>query len=54
MDIFDIINFIPFLDTLSVMVGAFIGWNVPQPTYMKLLQKWVVNKWKEFRSKEDK
>lgn len=35
------------LDTIFwIAVGAFIGWNFPQPFYAKWLQEWIVNKWK--------
>lgn len=29
---------------LWVVVGAFVGWNVPQPRYAKAVQGWVVKK----------
>ncbi len=54
MDIFDIVGFIPGIDMMSLFIGAFIAWNIPQPFWAKMAQNWVVNKWKEFRSKEDK
>ncbi len=27
-----------------IAVGAFVGWNVPQPRYAKAIQGWVVEK----------
>lgn len=27
-----------------ILVGAFIGWNVPQPRHAKAIQGWVVRK----------
>ena len=32
-----------------VAVGAFVGWNVPQPTYAKVVQAWLVAKFNSFR-----
>tara|TARA_A100001011_G_scaffold393140_2_gene482320 strand:- start:5317 stop:5454 length:138 start_codon:yes stop_codon:yes gene_type:complete len=29
---------------IAIVVGAFVGWNVPQPTYMKKIQTWVMGK----------
>ena len=29
---------------LWTVVGAFIGWNVPQPRYAKAIQRWVTGK----------
>lgn len=29
-----------------IAVGAFIGWNFPQPAYAKAIQSWVVTKFK--------
>lgn len=34
-----------------VAVGAFVGWNVPQPAYAKLIQAWFVTKYNNFRAK---
>lgn len=31
---------------LWVAVGAFVGWNVPQPRYARAAQNWVVRKLK--------
>lgn len=44
------------LDTLLLIaIGAFIGWNFPQPTYAKWIQDWVVGMWNKFTNKtEDK
>ena len=30
--------------TLWILAGIFIGWNVPQPTYARLVQSWVIRK----------
>ena len=30
--------------TLWILVGIFVGWNVPQPTYARRVQSWVVRK----------
>ena len=43
------------LDVLFwIAVGAFIGWNVPQPGYAKWLQAWVVGKVNSFRDRKKK
>lgn len=40
------------LDTLFwVGLGAFIGWNFPQPGYAKAFQKWALNRWAAFKEK---
>jgi len=40
------------LDTILLLaVGAFIGWNLPQPFWAKAVQEWAVAKWEEFKSK---
>jgi len=31
---------------LWVALGAFVGWNFPQPAFAKWLQAWVINKFK--------
>jgi hypothetical protein len=51
MDIFDVINFIPFIDSFSFIVGAFVAWNFPQPMYAKVIQDFVIRKYKEWRAK---
>lgn len=33
-----------------ILVGAFIGWNLPQPFWAKALQAKIVAKWNEFKS----
>jgi len=33
---------------LWVLVGLFIGWNLPQPWYAKKAQDWVLGKIKNF------
>lgn len=33
---------------LWVAIGAFIGWNMPQPWYAKAIQNWVVSKIQSF------
>jgi len=32
-------------------IGAFIGWNLPQPFWAKAIQEWVITKWNEFKAK---
>lgn len=27
-----------------IVVGAFIGWNVPQPKYARAIQRWMFGK----------
>jgi hypothetical protein len=40
------------LDTLFfVLVGAFVGWNFPQPAYAVAFQKWATNRWLAFKAK---
>ena len=34
-----------------IAVGAFIGWNLPQPFWAKMFQEYVSNKWEEFKKK---
>jgi hypothetical protein len=34
-----------------VAVGAFIGWNVPQPGYARAIQRWVVGRSKALTGK---
>lgn len=34
-----------------IAVGAFIGWNLPQPFYAVMLQNFVKSKWEEFKKK---
>lgn len=36
---------------LWVAVGAFIGWNLPQPFYAVMFQKYLTSKWEEFKAK---
>lgn len=36
---------------LWVAVGAFVGWNFPQPAYAKAVQAWVVARWDAFTNK---
>lgn len=31
---------------LWVGVGAFVGWNFPQPAFAKWVQDWAINKFK--------
>jgi hypothetical protein len=40
------------LDTvLLIAIGAFIGWNLPQPFWAKAFQKVAMEKWAKFRNK---
>lgn len=32
-----------------IAVGAFIGWNLPQPFWAKMVQDWATKKWNEFK-----
>lgn len=34
-----------------IAVGAFVGWNLPQPFWAKAFQAYVENKWEEFKKK---
>ncbi len=34
---------------ILILIGMFIGWNFPQPTYAKLFQEWVLEKWENFK-----
>lgn len=34
-----------------IAVGAFIGWNFPQPIWATLAQQWVISKWYNFTNK---
>jgi len=34
-----------------IALGAFIGWNLPQPFWAKMVQEWAMNKWEEFKKK---
>jgi len=31
---------------LWVAVGAFVGWNFPQPSWAKFIQTWIQSKFK--------
>jgi hypothetical protein len=40
------------LDTLILVgIGAFIGWNFPQPFWAVAAQKWAKNRWEAFKAK---
>ncbi len=32
-----------------ITIGAFIGWNVPQPGWAILIQEWITNKISNFK-----
>jgi hypothetical protein len=34
-----------------IAVGAFLGWNFPQPFWAKAIQEWAKTKWTEFKAK---
>lgn len=34
-----------------IALGAFIGWNFPQPFYAVMFQNFVKSKWEEFKKK---
>jgi hypothetical protein len=41
------------LDTLLwVALGAFLGWNFPQPSWAVFVQKKITDSWKDFRAKK--
>ncbi len=40
-----------FDTAILIIIGMFLGWNFPQPTYAKLLQNWAVSKWDNFKNK---
>jgi hypothetical protein len=35
-----------FSFVIGLIVGAFIGWNIPQPKFAKELQEKIINKFK--------
>lgn len=35
-----------------VVVGAFVGWNVPQPFWAVWFQNWATEKWNNFTNKK--
>jgi len=35
-----------------IAVGAFLGWNLPQPFWAKAVQEFVKAKWAAFRAKQ--
>lgn len=38
---------------LLILVGMFVGWNIPQPTYAKMIQDWVMSKIRNFSKKDE-
>lgn len=38
---------------LWITVGIIIGWNLPQPSWAKAAQAWVVAKWNEFTNRNN-
>ncbi len=38
---------------LAGIVGLFVGWNFPQPTYAVTAQAWVVAKWNSVFGKDE-
>lgn len=34
-----------------IFVGAFIGWNFPQPFWARWVQDWLVTQWKKITTK---
>lgn len=36
---------------IAVLVGAFIGWNLPQPTWAAKVQAWVVEQYNKLKAK---
>ena len=42
------------LETLFlVVIGMFIGWNLPQPGYAKAIQTWIVTAFRNLTSKSE-
>lgn len=39
---------------LTLLVGAFIGWSVPQPFWAVWLQNWVMEKLRNFGNSQPK
>jgi len=39
---------------IAVLIGAFIGWNLPQPSWAVKFQAWVVDKYNELKAKFSK
>jgi uncharacterized membrane protein len=39
---------------IAVLIGAFIGWNLPQPAWAVKFQAWVVEKYNELKAKFSK
>ena len=37
-----------------IAVGAFLGWNFPQPVWATNAQMWVMNKWNELTNNDNK
>ena len=35
------------------LVGAFIGWNVPQPFWARWMQEWVMDKLSGFKKTDE-
>jgi hypothetical protein len=35
-----------------VLIGAFVGWNLPQPFWAKAIQTAIVKKWNDFTAKK--
>lgn len=36
---------------IAVLVGAFIGWNLPQPAWAAKVQAWVVEQYNKLKAK---
>jgi len=34
-----------------IAVGAFIGWNLPQPSWARWVQEWIMEKVNNFRNR---
>lgn len=35
-----------------IALGAFVGWNFPQPFWAKMFQTYIQEKWAAFRAKK--
>ena len=36
---------------IAALIGAFIGWNIPQPAWAVKFQAWVVEKFNELKAR---
>lgn len=38
-------------EIIFMVIGLFVGWNLPQPKWAKIAQEWITNKFKELASR---